>query len=216
MRKIEDEYERELAQIEAEYDRELGESDDPSAANARFEEKFEAEVLESPIQLTFLGRDERQGEIDDFSEAALDAQLARTRANATLSSERETRGAELQGIDIAAERERTSLARYRVDGNWPAPSSTNEVLIGAALVEDLETRLGKRIVLMSQDPDNEVADRGFRVVGLFEANLEAQEEMFVFAGRATVQRMLRIGDEVSEIAAVGDDYRVVHQNADDD
>ncbi|MEL6934735.1 MAG: DUF885 domain-containing protein, partial [Pseudomonadota bacterium] len=49
--------------------------------NAWFEETYEAEVLESPIQLTFLGRDERQGEIDDFSEAALDAQIARTRAN---------------------------------------------------------------------------------------------------------------------------------------
>ena len=49
--------------------------------NAWFEEKYEAEVLESPIQLTFLGRDERQGEIDDFSEAALDAALERSRAN---------------------------------------------------------------------------------------------------------------------------------------
>jgi len=49
--------------------------------NAWFEEKYELEVLESPIQLTFLGRDERQGEIDDFSEAALDAQMARSRAN---------------------------------------------------------------------------------------------------------------------------------------
>lgn len=49
--------------------------------NAWFEDKFEAEVLESPIQLTFLGRDERQGEIDDFTEAALDAQLERSRAN---------------------------------------------------------------------------------------------------------------------------------------
>ncbi|MEM7638545.1 MAG: DUF885 domain-containing protein [Pseudomonadota bacterium] len=49
--------------------------------NAWFEEKYELEVLESPIQLTFLGRDERQGEIDDFSEAALDAQLARSRVN---------------------------------------------------------------------------------------------------------------------------------------
>jgi uncharacterized protein (DUF885 family) len=49
--------------------------------NTWFEEKFEAEVLESPIQLTFLGRDERQGEIDDFSEAGLDAQLERSRAN---------------------------------------------------------------------------------------------------------------------------------------
>ena len=49
--------------------------------NAWFEEKYEAEVLESPIQLTFLGREERQGEIDDFSEAGLDAQLERSRAN---------------------------------------------------------------------------------------------------------------------------------------
>lgn len=49
--------------------------------NTWFEDKFEAEVLESPIQLTFLGRDERQGEIDDFSEAGLDAQLERSRAN---------------------------------------------------------------------------------------------------------------------------------------
>ncbi|MEO0608489.1 MAG: DUF885 domain-containing protein [Pseudomonadota bacterium] len=48
---------------------------------AWFEAKYEAEILESPIQLTFLGRDERQGEIDDFSEAALDAQLARSQAN---------------------------------------------------------------------------------------------------------------------------------------
>ncbi len=49
--------------------------------NAWFEDKYEAEVMESPIQLTFLGRDERQGEIDDFSEAALDAALERSRAN---------------------------------------------------------------------------------------------------------------------------------------
>lgn len=49
--------------------------------NAWFEEKYEAEVLESPIQLTFLGRDERQDEIDDFSEAALEASLARSAAN---------------------------------------------------------------------------------------------------------------------------------------
>lgn len=49
--------------------------------NQWFEDKYEAEVLQSPIQLTFLGRDERQGEIDDFSVAALDAQLARSRAN---------------------------------------------------------------------------------------------------------------------------------------
>jgi ABC-type lipoprotein release transport system permease subunit len=62
---------------------------------------------------------------------------------------------------------------------------------------------------MSQDPDNDIADRGFRIVGLFEANLAVNEEAFVFAGKKAVQKMLRIGDQVSEVAVVGDDYRDV-------
>jgi ABC-type lipoprotein release transport system permease subunit len=62
---------------------------------------------------------------------------------------------------------------------------------------------------MSQDPDNEIADRGFRVVGLFTANVTAFEEAFVFAGKSTTQKMLRIGDRTSELFAVGDDYRNV-------
>nr|WP_136250808.1 DUF885 domain-containing protein [Ningiella ruwaisensis] len=50
--------------------------------NQWFEEKYEEEVMQSPIQLAFLGRSERQGEIDDFSEKALDDALARSRKNA--------------------------------------------------------------------------------------------------------------------------------------
>lgn len=49
--------------------------------NAWFEDKYEAELLTSPIQLAFQGRRERQGEIDDMSEASVDARLARSRAN---------------------------------------------------------------------------------------------------------------------------------------
>ncbi|MEM8616490.1 MAG: DUF885 domain-containing protein, partial [Pseudomonadota bacterium] len=50
--------------------------------NAWFEETYEKELLESPIQLTFLGRDERQDEIDCFTLACMDAAMARTRAYA--------------------------------------------------------------------------------------------------------------------------------------
>jgi ABC-type lipoprotein release transport system permease subunit len=45
------------------------------------------------------------------------------------------------------------------------------------------------------------------VVGLFEASLEMQEELFVFAGKATVQKMLGIEDRVTEVAVMADDYR---------
>ena len=43
--------------------------------NAWFEVEFEEELMQSPISLTFLGRKERYGEIDDLSEAAEDKQL---------------------------------------------------------------------------------------------------------------------------------------------
>lgn len=49
--------------------------------NAWFEEKFEAQVMQSPINLTYLGRPERQGEIDDFSIETFDQQIATTKAN---------------------------------------------------------------------------------------------------------------------------------------
>lgn len=43
--------------------------------NAWFEEKFEKELQFSPIQMTFLGRKDRYGELGDFSEAGAKAQL---------------------------------------------------------------------------------------------------------------------------------------------
>ena len=49
--------------------------------NAWFEAKYEAEVMQSPINLTYLGRTERQGEIDDFSMETFDQQIATTKAN---------------------------------------------------------------------------------------------------------------------------------------
>ena len=82
-------------------------------------------------------------------------------------------------------------------------------MIGRKLADTLETGLGKRIVIMSQNPDNEIADRGFRVVGLFDANMDAIEEGFVFIGKQTAQTLLDVPDRVTEVFALGDDYRDV-------
>ena len=43
--------------------------------NAWFEERYEEQLMQSPIGLTFIGRKERYDEVDDFSEEAEDAQL---------------------------------------------------------------------------------------------------------------------------------------------
>ena len=141
--------------------------------------------------------------------AGIDRFAARVRVPAIISSERESRGVTLLGVEPAEERSIAAVGTAIAEGRALESAADSGIVIGRELADKLETEVGKRVVIMSQDPDNDVADRGYRVVGLFEANLAAQEEMFVFAGRTTVQKMLRIDDRVSEVAILGDDYRVV-------
>ncbi|MGB5582636.1 MAG: FtsX-like permease family protein, partial [Gammaproteobacteria bacterium] len=88
-------------------------------------------------------------------------------------------------------------------------SNDRGLVIGAKMADHLETELGKRVVVMSQDPDNNIADRGFRIVGIYKAKLPSLEETYIYAGRQTVQAMLKLQDRVSEIAITGEDYRHV-------
>jgi ABC-type lipoprotein release transport system permease subunit len=62
---------------------------------------------------------------------------------------------------------------------------------------------------MSQDPENNVVDRGFRIVGVYKSKLEGTEEIFIYGGRSTVQSLLEMGEKVSEIGIRGHDYRHV-------
>jgi len=134
---------------------------------------------------------------------------ARVRVPAVISSERDSRGVTLLGIDPLAEHRLGSTPKTIVEGRFLNDANDKGVVIGASLARRLETRLGKRIVLMSQDPGNDVADRGARIVGIYEARLPGTEDRFVYGGRSVIQSMLGIEGEVSEIAISADDYRAV-------
>jgi ABC-type lipoprotein release transport system permease subunit len=142
-----------------------------------------------------------------FSRAGFEGWASRVKVPAIISSERESRGVTLVGVDPFREQTIDAIGSDIAEGRGLEDASDGGVIIGRKLADKLDTEIGKRIVLMSQDPDNDIADRGYRVVGLFEASLEMQEELFVFAGKATVQKMLGIEDRVTEVAVMADDYR---------
>jgi ABC-type lipoprotein release transport system permease subunit len=137
------------------------------------------------------------------------AWASRIKVPAVVSSERSTRGVVLVGIDPERERDLSFVAGDMAEGRFLESPEDQGLVVGRRLLERLETDLGKRVVVMSQDRENEIADRGFRVVGVYDSRLQAQEEGFIFAGRATVQRLLQMDDQVSEIAVLGLDYRNV-------
>lgn len=144
-----------------------------------------------------------------FEGAGFVSWATRVRVPAVITSEYESRGLTMLGIDPTTERDMTFVDYDAVEGRFLESSDDSGVVIGKKLATTLNTEIGKRIVLMSQDPDNDIVDRGFRVVGLFKANIKSFEENYLFAGKTTVQKMLRIGDRVSELVVVGDDYRDV-------
>lgn len=144
-----------------------------------------------------------------FDGVGLKAWASRVRVPAVISSERESRSVTLLGVDPDAERDISFFKYSEVEGRFLENASDPGIVIGRKLAETLETGIGKRVVLMSQDPDNEIADRGFRVVGLYAANTKLVEEAYAYIGRATAQTMLDIGDTTTEVVFLGDDYRNV-------
>ena len=132
---------------------------------------------------------------------------SRVRVPAMISSERDSRGVTLLGVDPAGELALGFDPESIVEGRFLESAEDNGLVIGRKLLERLETDLGKRIVIMSQDTENEIADRGFRIVGVYKGKLAALEENFVYAGRSQVQSLLKMDGRVSEIAVTGRDYR---------
>jgi len=133
------------------------------------------------------------------------AASARIRVPAVISSERESAGVTLVGIDPEREHGLSFIATAVTTGQYLAAPDDSGLLLGRKLAERLETELGRRVVLMSQDANNQIGDRGFRVVGIFDADPQAMETGYVFIGLDAARAMLKIGNDVSEIAVMARD-----------
>jgi len=153
---------------------------------------------------------ETEDELENiFGGQEFEAWASRVRVPAVITSERESRGITLLGVDPIAEAPISFVFDDIVEGRFLKDVTDGGVVIGKKMVDKLDTRLGKRVVLMSQDPENEIADRGFRVVGIFDSDPDSHEETFVFAGKETIQKMLGVEDRVTEVVFLGQDIRNV-------
>lgn len=113
----------------------------------------------------------------------------RVRIPGVIMSERETRGVQLVGIDPASE-EISFLASVPIDGEQLTSADDKRVLIGKELAKQLETSVGRRIVVISQGVDGRNRERGYRIAGTFDADGTGLEKMYVFTGLNALQSLL--------------------------
>lgn len=122
----------------------------------------------------------------------------RIRVPAVVTSERETRGIQLVGVDPARE-SISFLGRAAVDGERLSGPEDSRILIGRLLAESLDTAVGRRLVLVAQGADGRNRETGFRIAGVYRAEIAGLEKAFVFTGLAALQRLLGT-DRITEIS----------------
>lgn len=147
--------------------------------------------------------------LEQLNSAPITAWAARLRVPAVLASEYASRGVTLLGVDPAQEVMLGSLPETLLEGRLLEGPDDRGILLGAGLARRLETGLGKRIVMMTQDTENNVADRGVRVVGIYQARLQGDEERFAWVGRAALQELLGLEQQITEVAVSAGDYTAV-------
>ena len=125
----------------------------------------------------------------DLPAEAIAGWTSRVRVPAVIMSERETRGVQLVGVDPARE-DISFLRSIVIDGEGLKGADDRRVIVGAALAEQLETRVGHRLVLVTQGADGRNREAGYRIAGTYRAELRGLEKAFVFTGAATLQKML--------------------------
>ncbi|WP_370978333.1 ABC transporter permease [Agaribacterium sp. ZY112] len=138
-----------------------------------------------------------------FSSPLIKHWLKRINLPAVLASERETRGVQLLGIEPNNEQHSLSEVRL-VEGRMLNDADDMALVIGQALAQRLDTRVGKRVVLMSQGADGELAERGIRIVGIYKSELGAQDERVIYLGYTAAQRFLKMPAQLTEIAFFAD------------
>lgn len=124
----------------------------------------------------------------------------RVRLPVVVASERASRQVELVGIDPLQELDFSVAGDFTGEGRAITDQDDDGLVIGRELARQLETGLGKRVVLMGQGRNNELLDRGFRVVGVFHSSMQGNETGFAFVGRKVAAEFFGLGNSVTEIS----------------
>ncbi len=138
---------------------------------------------------------------------------SRVLVNAIASNARHSDGVTLVGIDPLREARVSFIGQAVTQGRYLRPDDKYGIVVGKALAEKFETKLGRKLVLMSQDTGGEVASRAFRIAGIFRAEMEATEKQFVFVTMKAAQQMLKLKNGISEISLILPDHKQAEEVA---
>lgn len=127
-----------------------------------------------------------------------------------VQSEYKTLPVSILGVDPKDEMIVSSLPAQVVEGRYLASQTDAGVVLGESLAERLETGLGRRVILMSQNTSGALSEQSFDVVGIFDSD-KGTEDFYAFTGRKAAQDFLGLKDEIAEIVLRIPDEKLLDQ-----
>jgi ABC-type lipoprotein release transport system permease subunit len=117
----------------------------------------------------------------------------------------------LVGIDSAMEKQVSFIGKAVKKGRYIQPGDKYGIVVGQALLEQFETRIGHKLIFTSPDTDQEIASRAFYIAGIFRAELQATEKQYAFVTLPAIRHLLKLEDIITEISIVLPHHHGVRQ-----
>ncbi len=133
----------------------------------------------------------------------------RIKVSSYVSNARHSSGVTLVGIDPVKEKEVSFVEKSIVAGTYLESNDKKGVLVGKALLKKFETKIGKKLILMTRNKHGKVVSKAFRIKGVFKAQMESTEKSYLFITMQGARSLLNIDKGISEISIkIPDDENV--------
>jgi ABC-type lipoprotein release transport system permease subunit len=109
-------------------------------------------------------------------------------------------GAQLWGVDPAAEKRTFDLARHLARGSFLAERPAGEAVLGAKLARSLQAKVGDKIVIVVQAADGSMGNELYRVRGVLKSVGEAIDRTAVIIHALDFRRLFASGGRIHEVA----------------
>ncbi|WP_022665900.1 ABC transporter permease [Desulfospira joergensenii] len=121
----------------------------------------------------------------------------RIQVDGVASNARNSEGITIVGIVPEKEPGLSFYGNSIAQGRLLDPGDDRGIVVGEALLDSFETKIGRKLVLMTQGADRETASRAYKIRGTFRTEMEATEKKYVFISLAAARKLLGIGDGVT-------------------
>lgn len=125
-------------------------------------------------------------------------------ANGLISFKDESRGVNILGIEPGSEKNVTTFVNNIDKGKFFSSDSSNNIVLGEKLLDNLNAKVGDEIILLAQGYDGALGNQKYKIVGTVKLGVQELESSIVFMGIKSAQSLLAMGNKINVVAIKAD------------